>query len=596
VSSSFLGPVCTTLILHSEEHHKRVKKSNLSCPFFPEASIPKTRSRTTSTRSTARPKSRAGSRQRQTAPSENSASRSEDDSQPAPAPPRLAKRSRTISTTATAKEIDTSDALRRSTRSSRARPPSEPEEDATCTEPRGSTIRHRRGKSLAKGKGKGPIEVIEEADEDDIPRATHPTKQRVKGNENVAQDAKVPKPSRKPKPFRANDTEEEAHQPKRPKKDQALVDEREESTPDVESETDVRPAAKRRNRIVQSVSSIEEPDEDTKPKKVPAPAKRAKGQASIDEPESTDGRIDETEEPSRPAKKVPSKAPTMPPAKPEVIEDSNDEEPEEVATKAKPSPPLERNKEKVRPRPVTPSETSEAAVSPSNDEEEMVARSTAPTEKLGRVANGKGSKSARVAASHHGHSRSQTTSGASSSASLPLKGKAKAASSSSQGVEDDVQDIDSDIAWTPPTSPRGTTETTAKLPSILPSECESDADMDGVVPAPPTHSPQHLEPPTLRREKSPATPPPASSSLLSMSSATSTTKVESHTDTETLVESLPLRTNGAQLTEEERMMTVEQWIRHEIEVQYERLRQDSEMKIRLFKERAEEVRRQIEAL
>jgi hypothetical protein len=59
---------------------------------------------------------------------------------------------------------------------------------------------------------------------------------------------------------------------------------------------------------------------------------------------------------------------------------------------------------------------------------------------------------------------------------------------------------------------------------------------------------------------------------------------------------MPLRTNGAHLTEEERAMTVEQWIRQEIGVQYERLRRDGEMKIRLFKERAEEVRREIEAL
>ena len=92
------------------------------------------------------------------------------------------------------------------------------------------------------------------------------------------------------------------------------------------------------------------------------------------------------------------------------------------------------------------------------------------------------------------------------------------------------------------------------------------------------------------------TPPPPSSSLLSVSSTTSTTKVEGHTDTETLVEPLPVRANGAQLTEEERMMTVEQWIRQEIEVQYERLKRDGETKIRLFKERAEEVRREVEAL
>ena len=444
--------------------------------------------------------------------------------------------------------------------------------------------------------------MIDEADEDDIPRPALPTKQRVKGKENVVQDAKVPKPSRKTKTYCINDTEEDAPQPKRrqPKRDQAMVDNQEESTPDVDSEVDVRPAAKRRNRVVQSASSIEESGEGIKPTNVPTPEKIANGKTPIDKPEPADDRIDDTEGPSRPVKKMPSKAPAKPRTKPEAIEDSNDgvsdNQVEEIVT---PSPLFEHSKDKARSSPIPPSETSEAAASPSNDEEETIASLLAPIEKSEREVNGKGFKPASVAPHHHERSRSQTTSGASSSTSLPPNGKAKAASSSSQDVQDDVMDIDSDIASTPATPPRGTTETTAKLTSRLPSENESDGDVDSVVPAGPTrppHSPQRPEPPTLRREKSPGTPPPASSSLLSMSSATSMTRVEGHTDTETLVESLPLRTNGAQLTEEERMMTVEQWIRHEIEVQYERLRQDGETKIRLFKERAEEVRRQIEAL
>ncbi|KAL5514163.1 hypothetical protein ACEPAG_2251 [Sanghuangporus baumii] len=50
------------------------------------------------------------------------------------------------------------------------------------------------------------------------------------------------------------------------------------------------------------------------------------------------------------------------------------------------------------------------------------------------------------------------------------------------------------------------------------------------------------------------------------------------------------------LTEEERSMTVEQWIRHEMAVQYQRLKEDGERRIRAFLEKAEETRRQIEAL
>ena len=51
-----------------------------------------------------------------------------------------------------------------------------------------------------------------------------------------------------------------------------------------------------------------------------------------------------------------------------------------------------------------------------------------------------------------------------------------------------------------------------------------------------------------------------------------------------------------ELTEEERNMTVEQWIRHEIANQYQRLKEDGERRIRQFLEKAEETRRQIEAL
>lgn len=50
------------------------------------------------------------------------------------------------------------------------------------------------------------------------------------------------------------------------------------------------------------------------------------------------------------------------------------------------------------------------------------------------------------------------------------------------------------------------------------------------------------------------------------------------------------------LTPEERNMTVEQWIRHEMTLQYEQLKRDGERSIEAFKERAREVRSVIEAL
>ena len=446
---SLLIAVRTSAILsiHREEHHKRVKKSNLTCPFFPEASGPKSRSRTTSLRSAARPKSRAGSRKPQPAVSETSASRSDDDSQPAP-PRRKAQRTRVTSMASASKEREASDVLRRSTRSSRAKPPPEVEEDASGTDLSKSTL--GRSKSSGKGRGKGPIEVIEEADEDNIARAVPPAKRRVKGKENVTHDAKVPRPTRHTKTFHSNDTEEEALQPKRrpPKKGRAALDEREESSPDVDSESDARPVGKRPNRGVKRISSREVSPEEIKPEKFQAPMKKIKKKASF-----------------------------------EVLR---------------------------------PDDDGTDGLSPMN-----VSAPATPSRKT-------------VETTIH------------SSGSKPVPG------------------ID-DRALTP--SARS------------------------------SHSPESPELRTLHHEEDPVTPPPPSSSLLSVSSTTSTTKVEGHTDTETLVESMPVRANSAQqLTEEERMMTVEQWIRQEIEVQYERLRRDGELKIRMFKERAEEVRRQVEAL
>ena len=484
-----LAQLIQILTMHREEHHKRVKKSNLSCPFFLESSGPKARSRTTSLRSAARPKSRADSRQPQPAASETSTSRSDDDSQPAP--PRPAQRSRTRSMASASKERDVSDVLRRSTRSSRAKPALEVEEDASGTELSKSTT--SRSKSSGKRKGKGPIEVIEEADEDDIARAVPPPTRRVKGKENVAHDAKVRRPTRHTKTFRANDTEEEAHQPKRrpPKKGRVALDEREESSPDVDSESDVRPVGKRQNRGVKRVSSKELSSEEIKPEKFQVPMKKAQGKAPIEVLELEDDRIDETENQSRPVKTL-QKVPAKPRAKPRAIVDSDegsDDEPEQVEQTEKPLPSFDHGKDKAQSRSVATLESAETAASWSSEE------------------------------------------------------------------------------------------------AVIPFPAARSS-----------RSPGFPEPGTLQREENPVTPPPPSSSLLSVSSTTSTTKVEGHTDTETLVESMPVRANGAQLTEEERLMTVEQWIRQEIEVQYERLKRDGETKIRLFRERAEEVRRQVEAL
>ena len=590
------------LSLCREEHQKRVKKSNLPCPFFPEASAPKPKAKAPTARSTTRPKSRAGSKQPQHVPSDTSSSHSDDDSQPEPAPRRQPKRSRTTSMMSAAKEKDASDALRRSTRSSRAKPPAEVEDNSSGTELRRSTSARGRSKSLAKAKGKEPIEVIEEADEDDAPRVALPKKQRVKGKENVAQDAKVQKPSRKTRTLRANDTDEESRQPKRkhPKKAMAVVDEKDESTSGSDSEKDVQTAMKRRN-IVRSASSVEETDEEIK-RTAPKPAK-SKRQSPIAEDESMSDQLYDTEGPSRLENTAaPSKPPHKPRAKPEAMEDSDegsDEEPEKQAGQTADSPrPFKLSNGKS----ATSSGAPKADFSQSSDNESTMTPLPAPTEKPARVAKGKGSTSANATGLHHERSRSRTRSGSSSKpfpSTKPVPG-------SSQDVQTDVMDVDYHVASTPGEPSQEIRD--AKTADVLASLIDGDAhvhDMDMASPTPPTRparSPERPRPKSLPREESPATPPPASSSLLSVSSTTSMSRAESHTDAETLVEPLPLQVNGARLTETERLteeeglMTVEEWIREEIEVHYERLRRDGEMKIKLFKERAEEVRRQIESL
>ena len=589
MSLFIVGSTLTILIIHREEHHKRVKKSNLTCPFFPEASGPKSRSRTTSLRSTTRPKSRAGSRQPRPVATETSVSHSDEDSQPVP--PRPAPRSRTTSMLSASKERDASDVLRRSTRSSRAKPPPEVEDDASGTELSKSTLGQSRSKSSGKGKGKSPIEVIEEADEDDIARAVLPTKQSVKGKENVAHDTKVPKPRRHTKPLRANDTEEEARPPKRrpPKKGKVALDDREGSSPDVDSECEVQPVGKRRNRVVESISSGEVSPQETKPRKCQAPIKKVKGKAPIDVPEPGDDHIDETKAQSRPIKKKLPKALAQRQAKTRATEDRNegsDDEPPHIEQAEESLLSHDRNKDKAQSNSVATLETETTASS----SEEAVIPFPVPVKNSTGVVKGKGSESIGATASHPERSRPCTTSESNHSSNSFV--------SERNDVQVDGVDIESDAASAPASPAVRTKETT------LHSGNKPVRDMDDRVFAPlarSSRSPECRELHTLQRDENPAMPPPPplprpSSSILSVSSTTSTTKVEGHTDTETLVESLPVRTNGAQLTEEERIMTVEQWIRREIEVQYERLKRDGEAKVRLFKERAEEVRRQIEAL
>ena len=146
--------------LYSEEHLKREKKLGTPCPFFstaesaaPASSLGKSTARAPSSRASTKPPSRAGSKKppvSQQGPSDTPSSESESDlagsTTRAPAPRRALKRSTSTSSVA-------ADSTRRSMRSSRSKPPSEPEEEASGSDNgRRALARSTRGK--AKGKAR----------------------------------------------------------------------------------------------------------------------------------------------------------------------------------------------------------------------------------------------------------------------------------------------------------------------------------------------------------------------------------------------------------------------------------------------------------
>ncbi|KAI6038817.1 hypothetical protein EDC04DRAFT_2691270 [Pisolithus marmoratus] len=59
---------------------------------------------------------------------------------------------------------------------------------------------------------------------------------------------------------------------------------------------------------------------------------------------------------------------------------------------------------------------------------------------------------------------------------------------------------------------------------------------------------------------------------------------------------IPVLPPSEVLTEEEREMSVEQWIRREISLSYDKLMADGQKQILLFKEKATEIRRRIDEL
>ena len=262
-----------------------------------------------------------------------------------------------------------------------------------------STRGQSRSKSSVKGKGKGPIAVIEEADEDDIACAVLPTKQRVKGKENALlrghQSDRGPDGTRKLSVRMTQRTKLSSPKRRPPKKKgkAALDDREEESSPNVDSECEVQPVGKRRNRVVESISSGEASPQETKPKKRQAPIKKAKGKAPIDVPELEDDRIDETKAQPRPIKKTLPKAPAQRQGKARVTEDKNegsDDEPPQVEQAEKSLISHDLGRDKAQSRSVATLESTETAVSSS---EEAVVPFPAPLKNSSRVVKGKGSES-----------------------------------------------------------------------------------------------------------------------------------------------------------------------------------------------------------
>ncbi|THU88747.1 hypothetical protein K435DRAFT_679247 [Dendrothele bispora CBS 962.96] len=105
--------------------------------------------------------------------------------------------------------------------------------------------------------------------------------------------------------------------------------------------------------------------------------------------------------------------------------------------------------------------------------------------------------------------------------------------------------------------------------------------------------------------KRPTTPPPHSSIPLNPKTPLSKNENTVNTDTSALMtpgfQFMPALSkepfvNLTSLTEEEAAMTVEEWIKYQMGIEYERFKKDGERELAAFERKADEVRRTIEAL
>ncbi|THH17310.1 hypothetical protein EW146_g3474 [Bondarzewia mesenterica] len=678
-----------------EEHRKREKKTSTPCPFFstvaPTASgtsLAKSTTRAPSSRTSTKPRSRAGSKK--PLPSERNASdasQSDSEDEPAePAPRRRIKRS-TSSIAA--------DPLRRSVRSSRSKPPSEVEEEASGSDAgRGALGRSVRGKGKGKEKTKKRIEVIEEEGEEEGEVAVNGAGGKASAKETkgveVVKEATASKSTRKGKSKKVVETDEEREMvPKkkvgRPRKKVVAVDDEAASMEEadakskskprvgrprkvVESEDElaggddpdlgVKPVRKGKKRIVESATEDEEPLtvpesrpkaalKVAKAKAAPKPASLEWDEDSADDDSPSSRLLAKLEKEVRKAK-----APSAPPPPEDVVMDEEDED-------DKPPPkPVSKKLSKAKARVVVTSSEQEDDVpgqngtadrkskQPSKTEkkshERDVSPATAPLEDFDAImetvpepgsldaektswgkVNGVAAPRPLDAQRANGVEKDRREMPSLQRAS---KTAAKKAGPSSKSLnlfqgQDDRMDVD-DGEVPPSLSARPSEEQKSRsmknaalqpegrIPE--PEEVEM-ADVEDInpsrrfspdqVPASPPH--RSLSPP--RRPTTPSRttthplpdssplPPPASSSLPTLSSLES----NSHINPEAVVNEIGLTQSlipPGTLTEEERGMTVEQWIRRQIDIKAEQVRLEIENQIAVFKEKVEETRRRIEAL
>ena len=559
-------------------------------------------------------------------------------------------------------------------RSSRSKPHSEPEEEASGSDNgRRALGRSTRGKT--KGKAKERIEAIEEEDEDEQEevvvngggKGKGKSKARLPKEKEAEKDMDAPaKATRKPKVKREEDagdehvvvkpkakagrpkkvvqtTDDEADLERKPKpksksktkvgrpKKKIIIESDDELSAADDTGVEAKPVRKGKGKAVESAVEESQSVLKTHPRAVTKSKSKA---TPVPPPVMTDSNSDASAEdsptPNAPVKpekharngvKIQKTSP--PPSEDVEMDDADDND---AQSQPPPSPVLKKPSKTRAKAAMNSSERGDSAAVARKPSLDNARKQTAITTAADRDAERAMDPTPRSDT----HSRSEANGSGNASSGPRSKNTAKdtvpSLSKSFDVFSDELMHVDVDETFAAPRGrPTELSQEQRKRLSIvfapaaaarLPQAEEIEmADVEYMLEPSPVRapaSPFRLSPSPSRAflppsrspsqapssPSSPHPPPPASSSIPTLSSRDSDQQLVSEADADNFADigSQPLLPAGTILSEEERKMTIEQWIQREIEVRAERVKVEIEKKIAAYKEKVEETRRRIEAL